>query len=71
MTKYEKTVIEPIMKVIENNQVFLTKPENLPQLAKLGFMFERLYYAGRICYGYDGIVKRGSSCENNPKEIYC
>lgn len=67
MTKYEKLVIRPILKVIENKQDYLCQPENLPQLAKLGFMFNNLWYAGRVCYGYDGIVKKGSSCENNPK----
>lgn len=67
-TKYEKNVINPILKVIEKKQDYLCKPENLPQLAKLGFMFNTLWYSGRVAYGYDGIVtKRGSSCENNPK----
>jgi hypothetical protein len=67
MTKYEREIINPILKTIECNQEFLTQLENIPQLAKLGFMFERFYTAGRVSYGYDGIVKKGSSCENNPK----
>jgi hypothetical protein len=66
-TKYEKNIINPILKVIEEKQDYLCQPENLPQLAKLGFMFNNLWYAGRVCYGYSGIVKKGSSCENNPK----
>lgn len=67
MTKYEKEVTNSILKVIEKNQEFLTQPENIPQLAKLGFMFERFYNAGRVAYGWEGIVKKGRSCENNPK----
>jgi hypothetical protein len=67
MTKYEKAVIRPILSAVEKYQEFLTQPENLPQLAKLGFMFEKFWYAGRVAYGYDGRIKKGSSCENNPK----
>jgi len=67
MTKYEKLIIKPILNVIENNQDYLCQIENLPQLAKLGFMFNNLWYAGRICYGHSGIIKKGISCENNPK----
>jgi hypothetical protein len=68
MTKYEKYVIHPILSMVEKYQDFLCKPENLPQLAKLGFMFEKLWYAGRVCYGYNGIIKKGGyTCENNPK----
>ena len=68
MTKYERYVIRPILQAIEKHQDFLCKPENLSQLAKLGFMFEKLWYAGRVCYGSDGIVKKMSyTCENNPK----
>ena len=66
-TKFESKIIKPILKVIEKNQDYLCKLENLPQLAKLGYMFNALWYAGRVCYGYDGIVKKGSTCENNPK----
>ncbi len=67
MTKYEKTVTDKILKTIEKYQEFLTQPENLPQLAKLGFMFERFYTAGRVAYGWSGTVKKDKSCENNPK----
>lgn len=66
-TNYERKVINPILKVIEKNQDYLCKVENLPQLAKLGYMFNTLWYSGRVAYGYDGIVKKGSTCENNPK----
>jgi hypothetical protein len=66
-TKYERLIINPILKVIEKKQDYLCQPENLPQLAKLGFMFNNLWYAGRVCYGYGGIVRKGSTCENNPK----
>jgi len=33
--KFEKEVIDPILTIIRNNQEYLTKLENLPQLAKL------------------------------------
>jgi hypothetical protein len=66
-TKYEKLIINPILKVIEKNQDYLCKLENLPQLSKLGYMFDNLWYAGRVCYGYHGLIKKGNSCENNPK----
>lgn len=67
MTKYERQVIHPILSTIEKYQEFLTQSENLPQLAKLGFMFEIFWYSGRSAYGYEGTIKKGSSCENNPK----
>ena len=71
MTKYEKHVIRPILDIIEKYQDFLCKPENLPQLAKLGFMFEKLWYAGGVSYGYNGIVQKGGyTCENNPHCFY-
>lgn len=66
-TKFERLIIRPILKVIEKNQDYLCLPENLPQLAKLGFMYNNLWYAGRVCYGFSGIVKKGTTCENNPK----
>ena len=69
--KFEKLVIDKILNIIKKNQVYLTQPENLPQLAKLGYMYDTLWYAGRICWGYDGILrdsKRGNGqCEDNPK----
>lgn len=68
MTKYERLVIQPILDVIEKHQKYLTQPENLPQLAKIGYIYNKMYYAGRVAYGYDGIVKKGNSCENNPKD---
>jgi len=46
-TKFESKVINPILKVIEKNQDYLCKPENLPQLAKLGFMFNNQIQFGR------------------------
>jgi hypothetical protein len=49
--RYEKNVIDPILKIIKDNQEYLTQPENLPQLAKLGFLYNTLWYAGRICWG--------------------
>jgi rubrerythrin len=68
MTRYERYAVRPILSAIEKHQDFLCKPENLPQLAKLGFMFERLWYAGRVAYGCSGRIKSlNYTCENNPK----
>ena len=64
---YEKKVIDPILKSIKKHQEFLTQPENLPQLAKLGFMYNFLWYAGRVCWGYGGKISDGRECGNNPK----
>lgn len=54
--KFEEEVIDPILILIRDNQEYLTKLENLPQLAKLGYMYNTLWYAGRICWGSDGIL---------------
>jgi len=65
---FEEDVIDPILNLIKDNQEYLTEYENLPQLAKLGFMYETLWYAGRVCWGYDGIIQKGGyDCEDNPK----
>lgn len=71
--RYEKAVIDKLLNLIKKNQVFLTQKENLPQLAKLGYMYNSLWYSGRLCWGYDGILvpegkgKTYSECEDNPK----
>jgi hypothetical protein len=69
MTKYkfEKNVIDIILKTIKDNQEYLTQPENLPQLAKLGYMYNTLWYAGRLCWGYEGRILKSGQCEDNPK----
>jgi len=54
--KFEEEVIDPILELIRDNQEFLTKPENLPQLAKLGYMYNSLWYSGRVCWGSEGIL---------------
>ena len=65
---FEKQVIDPILIIIRENQEYLTYPENLPQLAKLGFMYGNLWYIGRVCYGQKGIIfKSEMICEDNPK----
>lgn len=66
---FEEKVIDVILNTIKDNQVYLTQPENLPQLAKLGYMYNSLWYAGRICWGFDGIIKKSKNgiCEDNPK----
>ena len=76
---FEEKVIDIILNTIKDNQEYLTLPENLPQLAKLGYMYNKLWYAGRVCWGYDGIIADSSKvegefdnplyaqCEDNPK----
>ena len=54
--KFEEQVINPILELIRDNQVELTQPDKLPQLSKLGYMYNHLWYSGRICWGYDGIL---------------
>lgn len=54
--KFEEEVIDPILELIRDNQEFLTQPENLPQLAKLGYMYNSLWYSGRVCWGTDGLL---------------
>jgi len=65
--KYEKLVIDPILKAIKKHQEYLTKPENLPQLAKLGYIYNTLWYNGRVCWGYEGRIQKNNDCEDNPK----
>ena len=54
--KFEEKVINPILELIRDNQVYLTELQNLPQLAKLGFMYNTLWYAGRFCWGNKGLL---------------
>jgi hypothetical protein len=54
--KYEEEVIDPILTIIREKQSYLTEIQNLPQLAKLGYMFNTLWYTGRICWDSDGIL---------------
>lgn len=78
--KFEEKVIDPILECIRDNQEYLTQIENLPQLAKLGYMYNTLWYDGRVCWGSDGILRGGAKttdedgeetnywdCENNAK----
>src|SRR4051812_25415984 len=55
--KFEPNIIDPILNLIKDNQEYLTQKENLPQLAKLGYMYNTLWYAGRRCWGSDGILR--------------
>ena len=52
--RYEEEIIDPILNYIKDNQEFLTQPENLPILAKLGYMYNTLWHIGRSMWGYDG-----------------
>jgi hypothetical protein len=51
---YEEEIIDPILNCIKDNQEYLTQKENLTQLAKLGYLYNTLWYAGRVCWGYEG-----------------
>ena len=55
--EYEKLVIDKILTLIKDNQLYLTEKENLPQLAKLGYMYDTLWYAGRLCWGSGGRLR--------------
>lgn len=72
--KFEQEIIDPIIGIIRDNQDYLTQPENLPQLAKLGWMYNTLWYAGRICWGYDGILLdptlKKNDNEEDPDNLY-
>lgn len=54
---FEQDVIDPILECIRDNQDYLCQDENLPQLAKLGYMYNFLWYAGRMCWGSEGIIR--------------
>ena len=68
---FEEDIIDPILECIRDNQDYLCEPENLPQLAKLGYMYNSLWYSGRICWGSEGIIRKSHGeiydCEDNPK----
>lgn len=68
--KYEKNIISPLLNLIKENSIYLTRPENLPQLAKLGFIFQITYYYGRTCWGFQGILEKSADCENNPRDLF-
>ena len=67
---FEKKVIDKILNTIKKHQGYLTRSENLPQLAKLGYMFTVLWYYGRACWGMNGIIKKSKNydCESNPND---
>jgi hypothetical protein len=76
--QYEERIIDTILNVIKDNQTYLTQKKNLPQLAKLGYMYNTLWYGGR-CASYDGVIDKkvyaeddgetweGEQCDDNPK----
>lgn len=63
--KFESRIINPILRIIKNNQEYLTQPENLPQLAKLGYMYNTLWYGGRHA-SYKNIIESNQN-DDNPK----
>lgn len=72
--KFEKEIIDPILNCIKDNQVYLTQKENLPQLAKLGYMYNTLWYAGRYSWGYGGKLwkkyEKFIDDSIDPKDVY-
>lgn len=66
--KFESRIINPILRLIKNNQEYLTKPENLPQLAKLGYIYNTLWYSGRHA-SYDGIIDKNQNEDNAKYKI--
>lgn len=65
MKKFESRIIDPILKLIKIHQGYLTQKENLPQLAKLGYMYNTLWYAGRHA-SYSKVIEK-NQCDDNPK----
>jgi hypothetical protein len=75
---YEERIIDVILNTIKDNQEYLTKRKNLPQLAKLGYMYNTLWYGGRHA-SYKGVIPKAkiieadgsvyeySQCDDNPK----
>lgn len=75
--EFEPRIIDLILNTIKDNQVYLTQRENLPQLAKLGYMYNTLWYGGRVA-SYDGAIPKlvvteddetweCEQCGDNPK----
>lgn len=68
--KIEQKVIDPILNLIKKNQGYLTQRENLPQLAKLGYIYNTLWTFGRLVWGNNGLLTKKfntGQCEDNPK----
>lgn len=63
--KFEKRIIDPILRTIKKHQDYLTLSENLDQLAKLGYMYNTLWYSGRHA-SYEGVIEK-NQCDENPK----
>lgn len=61
---YEERIINTILNTIKDNQVYLTQKENLPQLAKLGYMYNTLFYGGRTA-SYNEIISKIESVQND------
>lgn len=76
--QYEERIIDPILNTIKEHQEYLTQKENLPQLAKLGYMYNTLWHGGRLA-SYNNIISKQSvdkgdgeiyyydQCDDNPK----
>jgi hypothetical protein len=58
MKSFEKAVIVKLLRTVEANEEYLTKEENLPQMAKIGYALEVLHKVNAICYGDEGKIKK-------------
>lgn len=67
--QYEERIIDTILNTIKKHQVYLTQKENLPQLAKLGYMYNTLWYGGR-CASYDKVIPKVALDEGDGKIYY-
>jgi hypothetical protein len=67
--QYEERIIDTILNVIKDNQTYLTQKKNLPQLAKLGYMYNTLWYGGR-CASYDGVIDKKVYAEDDGEKSF-
>ncbi len=58
MKNFKKQVVVRVLSIIEANEQYLCKMENLPQMAKLGYILEVLHRVYLVCYGDTGKIKK-------------
>ncbi len=58
MKNFKKSVVVKVLSIIEANEQYLCKKENLPQMAKLGYILEVLHRVYLVCYGDTGKIKK-------------
>lgn len=70
MSNFEKRIIDTILNTIKEHQEYLTKKENLPQLAKLGYMYNTLWYGGRVA-SYENVIPKEIITEEDGETWEC